>query len=421
MTARALTAREAAAELNISRATLYAYVSRGLIRSEPVDGARHRLYLAEDVRALRHRKWLGRGEEGEPRREAQSLEHGAPIMDSAITLIDDGRLYYRGRDAAALARVASLETVCGLLWQCGPEDPFGLPAPDSAALDPGPLGAGAAIRVLARAAEDDLQAFNLSPPAVAATGARILRLVTAAFVGTAPARKAIHDQLAEAWSADAAAADLIRAALVVSADHELNASTFTVRCVASTRATPFAAVIAGIAALQGPRHGGMTAKVTAWFDEVRAAAGPRQAVAERLRRGDPLPGLGHPLYGADDPRARLLLELLQRQVPEAVGATLDLVAAAQEATGLRPSLDFALVSLERCLGLPTGAAFALFAIGRTAGWIAHAQEQYRRPELIRPRARYIGEPPEDSRPQDSRPQDSRPQDSRPQDSRSDRQ
>ena len=107
-----LTAREAAAELNVSRATLYAYVSRGLVRSEPVEGSRSRLYRADDVRAIRSRKTADSGPETI---NGASLTHGMPVLDSAITLIADGALYYRGRDVRELARSSSLESVAGLL------------------------------------------------------------------------------------------------------------------------------------------------------------------------------------------------------------------------------------------------------------------------------------------------------------------
>ena len=225
-----LTAREAAAELNVARATLYAYVSRGLVRSEASENARSRLYRADDVRALRARKTPGEGRDNVAR---AALSFGAPVLDSAITLIADGRLYYRGRDACELARSARFEQVATLLWQQADKDPFdqpvaalALPAPDLAPLP-------RALSALAMAGEEDISGFNLSAVGVAQSGARIVRLLTAAFANAPASRQAVHLQLAAAWGLGEVSAELLRSALVLAADHELNAS--ALRCAAWPR------------------------------------------------------------------------------------------------------------------------------------------------------------------------------------------
>jgi len=193
--------------------------------------------------------------------------------------------------------------------------------------------------------------------------------------------------MARAWGSDAAGADLIRRALVLCADHELNASAFAVRVVASTGAALPACLLAGLAALSGPLHGGMTERVAALLAEPGMKADPAGALAARLDRGERLPGFGHRLYPAGDPRATALLAALDP------GPWWQSVfAAAEELTGLRPNIDAALVALERTLRLPEGAALAIFATGRTAGWIAHALEQRQDGRLIRPRASYAGPP-----------------------------
>jgi citrate synthase len=194
--------------------------------------------------------------------------------------------------------------------------------------------------------------------------------------------------LAEAWRLYRSGADLLRAALVLLADHELNASAFAVRVVASTGAPLHAAVIGGLAALLGPRHGGETARIEAFLDEA-AGQHPAEAIIRHLRRGDGLPGFGHMLYPEGDPRARALLDRLAA----IYGADpwLDrLVEAALAATGRHPTVDLALVVMTRRLGLPDGSALVLFALGRSVGWIAHALEQRATGRLIRPRARYTG-------------------------------
>jgi citrate synthase len=140
--------------------------------------------------------------------------------------------------------------------------------------------------------------------------------------------------------------------------------------------------------------------VTALFHEAKEAGDVDRYVAARLARGDMqqrtiLPGFGHMLYPNGDPRGAMLLERLSASVAtraerQALAEIDTIVRAARDATGLAPTIDFALSALERVLVLPPGAAFSMFALGRAAGWIAHAMEQYSDGRLIRPRARYVG-------------------------------
>ena len=193
----------------------------------------------------------------------------------------------------------------------------------------------------------------------------------------------MHERLAQAWGVGPHAAGVIRRALVLVADHELNVSTYAARVVASTRAPLGACVVAGLAALSGPLHGGMTEEVRTLLSEPGLNADPAPAIATRLARGETIPGFGQRLYPDGDPRAAILLQCLR--VPPRVQRVID---AMQAMTGLAPNVDFALLMLERSLGLPLGSAFALFAVGRTVGWIAHALEQWQDGTLIRPRAAY---------------------------------
>jgi len=189
--------------------------------------------------------------------------------------------------------------------------------------------------------------------------------------------------------------DVVRAALVLCADHELNVSAFTARCVASSGSHPYAVVIAGLAALEGPKHGGASARAESMLGSLRQARPLRPAVSARLRRGEPIDGFGHPLYREGDPRARLLLDLLgERYGTSAEYRFVRAFAhAAAEVTGEHPNVDFGLAAVARVLNLPAGSPFTLFAIGRTVGWIGHALEQYATGQLIRPRAKYVGVPP----------------------------
>jgi citrate synthase len=188
------------------------------------------------------------------------------------------------------------------------------------------------------------------------------------------------------------AAALLDAALVFCADHELPVSTFAARCVASAGATPYAVVQAGLAALGGTRHGGQTELAGVFLEEVAASGDARKVIAGRLRRGDGLPGFGHPLYPEGDPRGAGLLRISAEALPgnPAVGLSGAVVEEVEGLTGERPTVDLALATAARALGLPAGGAVALFAVGRTVGWIGHAIEQYASNTLIRPRARYVG-------------------------------
>jgi citrate synthase len=396
---RYLTASEAAATLGISVSTLYSYVSRGLLRSEPVEGhPRVRRYLLEEISRLVERKEI----RSDPAKAAaRSLHWGAPVLDSSLTLIDGGRIYYRGRDALELARQASVEEVAALLWRGDPKETDLLFTSSSEKLPrvikdlfkrTHSLGPVERCQLaLPLGASIDLGAYDLRPMAVAKTGARILSLLVSAVCGAA-ASGPIDVSLQRAWSPRRkAAAPALRAALILCADHELNVSTFTARCIASARATPYEVVTGALAALKGRRHGGHTAEVEAVFLEIGRARRPREILANRLRRGDGLPGFGHPLYPNGDPRAALLLSLAKTYGRGAVWESADgLIKAARSLTGEHPTLDFALVTLAHALGLPAESPLALFSLGRTLGWIAHAIEQYADDQLIRPRARYLG-------------------------------
>ena len=172
-------------------------------------------------------------------------------------------------------------------------------------------------------------------------------------------------------------------------------STFTARCVASARATPYAAVVAGLSALRGPLHGGTTEQVEALFDDVPDPGAARGVLEARLRRGERIPGFGHWLYPDGDPRAAFLLERVRALSPRP--AALALADAIEREThaliGRRPNVDFASIAMRRALAAPSGSALALVGVARAAGWIAHVIEQYAEGRLIRPRARYTGDLP----------------------------
>src|SRR5438270_1821564 len=391
-----LTARETAERLGIKRDTLYAYVSRGLLRSQPIPGSRERGYRTEEVERLRAGRGLSRATRSEP---------FVPVIDSAICLIEGGRLYYRGHDAIRLAETTTLEDIAGLLWGQDPISTFRHSQRSEARGIGGRVGAAASLGVierchvrLAELAAADLGALDLTPHGIVRTGRAILYELAACIGDRPTAPDPVHEQLATLWRLDQKGADLIRRCLVLLADHELNASTFVARCVASTGATPYAVVSGALAALSGRRHGGASASAEALLHEIAERDDPLAVMAARLARNEMLPGLGHPLYPAGDPRAAALLNAAMAAIPASRPLIEAAVAAASPLVPQPPNVDFALAAATTALGLPQGTALAIFILGRTVGWIAHAIEQYQSDVLIRPRARYTGPRPGEENP-----------------------
>ena len=389
-------ATEACRLLGISPATLYAYVSRGLLESRPGRDHRSRVYRRQDVERLAQRKRLGRGP---ARGAAQSLDRGLPVLETRISLIRPDAPYYRGRSAVSMVRAgATLEDTARLLWDCGNQDPFADPPGDwparvqALALDkelPALSRAMAVIPLLALQVPHSFQADQATRHAVAAT---LLRQNAALLVSSRPSAS-VHRLLAEAWRpGDEGFSELVRAALVLCADHELNVSAFAARVVASTGAHLHATVCTGLAALSGPRHGGATARAYALVDDARQAPSVERFIATRWKRGEELPGFGHALYPQGDPRAAELLAMLRTcQLPaERIDAIESVVAAAAECSGRLPNVDFMLAAICFSHRLPASPALSMFAAGRLAGWLAHALEQQSLGRLIRPRARYTG-------------------------------
>jgi citrate synthase len=400
-----LTAAEAARELGVSMPTLYAYVSRGLIRSEPTAGARRsRLYRGEDIELLKSRKQARRNPLAAAER---NLAWGLPVLESALTLISDGRLYYRGLDALELAATRTVEEVAALMWQGELRPDYQqLFAQAAAELKGCPalrvklprLAPMEHFRVLLPMAESDgLAAYDFSPPASVRTGARIVALLTLAVAGQRKWRGGIARTLRSVWCPDGSGAEqILNAALILLVDHELAVSSFTARCVASAGSPLYAVVDAGLCALRGLKHGGATERAEDFLNEAAQARNLRDFIAGRLRRGEQLPGFGHHLYPAGDPRARALLQMLARRYPDSAAIALAraiIKQARRVSDQMLPNIDLAGAVLARTLELPPHSAVTIFALGRTIGWIAHAIEQYQIDRLIRPRARYAGPPP----------------------------
>ncbi len=374
-----MTQQEASEMLGVRAQTLYAYVSRGLIevRRDPTL-SRSNLYRADDILALLRKRDLGRA----PKNIAAStMAWGEPIISTCISTVVHGRLFYRGHDAVQLAATLTLEEVAKLLWNAEDQPCFPVFVPDTEHH----LVRARAYSALGEAAAVSPPAHALSMPHMCREAADLVGRLASNFIDLDPRPAPLHMRIARGWNCEDRA-ELLRRVLVLVADQELTTSAFAARVTASTGASLGACAIAGLAAVSGPFHGDATVLVQALLVEVQRS-GAERAVNLWMSSGRPLPGFGHQLYPEGDPRAADLLAAF----PPSDG-TSALIECVQRLTGLQPNIDVALAALAEHCGLPEGAAFSLFAIGRSVGWMAHSIEQISTGHLIRPRARYVGVP-----------------------------
>ena len=395
-----MTAREAIDYLQIKRATLYTYVSRGWVKAISPGGSR-KLYLRSDVERLKVRQ---RARAGHGAVAGDALRWGEPVLETRISNIEAGRLTYRGRDALDLTGHPFEQVATWLAlgrW-----------------VEPAPWGGLEGRRVEVERplrGETPLKTMRLvvarrgvpqpdpDPEREFERGAALVHELAAVMfaperVERARAEATVAAALARASGllATAREPDLLlealNGALVLCAEHGLNASTFAARVIAATGADLDACLLGGFAALSGPLHGGACDRIEAVLDELDAGESADAVVARRLEAG--MAGFRHPLYPSGDPRTAPLLAWARRLGGDAprLQSAMALERAMRRVELDTPTVDFGLVALCAALGLPRGAAAGIFGLGRCAGWIAHVLEQRETRALIRPRARYIDEP-----------------------------
>ncbi|WP_460341555.1 citrate/2-methylcitrate synthase [Actinoallomurus acanthiterrae] len=446
-------AARAAERLGVKPATLYAYVSRGVLRRRRSPDGRRSLFDPAEIEELARR--------GRPRRPPGASEL---VIESRVTALGDDRPYYRGRDALSLAGSHDFEAVAEWLWTGEPSSAGGearrpgpqasgdgsspqasggarQPSPQAGEDGPSPQAGGDAWRpspqaggeawrsspeavAVARAAQSGLPGETLpldrlqvittalaaadpvrlvfDGPAVVALGRRLI----AGMVESLPAARGETDPpdgasiAARLWTRltpqepRPAAVRALNAALVLLADHELAASALAARVAASVRADPYAVVTAGLGAAGGGLHGGASLGAEALLAEISTPERAARVIGERLRRGEGVPGFGHRVYRLRDGRAGCLLDLVRDAAPghERL-AVAEAVLEEARGRGLPGvNVDFALATLGAVTGMGHGAGEAIFAVARTAGWLAHALEEYARGTPLRPRAIYTGRP-----------------------------
>jgi citrate synthase len=367
-----ISATDALELLGTKPQTLYANVSRGRIAARPdPDDPRKSLYRQEDVERLAGRR---QGRRPAQTVAAETIAWGEPVLMTSISTVRDGRLLFRGRDAVELAETATLEEVAGLLWSAGTPS-F---ASRGQARQP---GMAATYRAVAELAATEMPSVGRAKAVLLADAARAVSHLAGALTeqGDGP----VHARLVARWGR-AEASEAVRRALVLLAEHELNASTFAARVAASTGAPLAAAVMAGLAALSGPLHGTASAAMAGLVEQAERQ-GAEAAVGSYLRQGRALPCFGHRLYAEGDVRVAPILAAFA--VPTVFA---ELANAAERLSGEKPNVDFALAAMTAAFDLPEDAPLQIFALARSVGWIAHALEQVETGALIRPRARYVG-------------------------------
>lgn len=427
---RWLTTAQAAARLQVQPATLYAYVSRGMITSHRVPAGRESRFAAGEVERLAARSRAGG--------RAGALEI---VVDTELTLLDPGgHLYYRGWDVTDAARTSTFEEVAEWLWSATVPTRGRAPsfeaAPEAvavgravdAALPSSALPVDRIRAVTAAIATVDPLRSDRQPQAVTATARALLASVVeclpdavsgsvTALRAGGPARRAARAGAQQHSASPSLARRLWRkltsdtprpaqlaaldGAMILLADHELAASTLATRIAASTWADPYLVILTGLGVIGGPLHGAASREVVRLFADASAGRSPtaaqakasaEQAIGEQLRSGELIPGFGHKVYSGPDPRATTLMDLVRAGWPAsrslAVPEALLTVMAARG--GPYPNIDFALATLTEVANMAPGSGEAIFAIARCAGWIAHALEEYPYRLRFRPRAAYIG-------------------------------
>lgn len=395
-----MTSEEAAEYLGISKASLYSYVSRGLVHARPAaPGSRRKVYDRLDLDRLKRRT----DKPGAQSVRDDVLEFGKPILTTAISLVTDNEHSYRGVPSAELASTSTFEQVAEFLWTGvamtvnADRSSVTLPPPSppwTEALDRRILN-GLAPKLptvarlqclLPRLGHEDLSGYATSPDNLMPAGVRVIKYLTLLSTGKDP-KNGVAKTLAEAWDADT---EVLQRLLIVVADHELNIATFTARCVSSAGSNIYQSILSGLAALQGHKHlFGQIAESERFLRAVLESRDAEATLRDQLRLEGSIPGFHNPyqrLYSGEDPRVLTLLGYLESERDfELVASTINLV---ERVTGEYPRIDFALAVCQVLLRLPHDAIFDLVAIARTAGMVAHIIEQYGSHHTIRPRARY---------------------------------
>lgn len=364
----------ACALLGVKTQTLYAYVSRHRIRTKTdPDDARSSFYSLADLERLRAQNLRSRARADVAQ---AAIRWGDPILATSISEVRDGTIWLKDRRIEDCAQHDTLEEIAALL--CGFDR---VVMPETKTPFSGTSPFARAMKALANEADGAPSLANLLPTDIVQEVGRVLSLVTNACLDEVVVGE-VHQRIGTKWGLTRRGTDVVRQALVLLSDHELNPSTFAVRVSASTGTSLAAALLAGVAALSGPRHGGV-ASLARKALHVALDGGLEKFLEQHDDQSPYSFGFGHPLYPAGDPRAEYLLDLIPNGAP-----VLQAIDHLSNRLKRRANVDTALAAITFHFELPEDAATTIFTIGRTAGWFAHAIEQAKSGALIRPRAKF---------------------------------
>lgn len=409
-----LTADEAVGVLSVSRQTLYAYASRGLIRSIRQVGSKQKLYYREDVEKVRSRS---QARAGHGAVAASAMDWGEPIIQTTITEITPAGPRYRGRLATNLVRTGgSFEAVTELLWTgIWQEDPLrwdSSPLPDeiSKFIDAMPplqsndqLLEVFALVTLQLGMLRGTVSERLRAGRTLEAAREIIQMMVGCFGLLSRKRRycpvqagqSISEGLLNALEIKASEEnkEAIEAALILFADHELSPGAFAARLAASSGAALHSCIASAIATSTGVQIGRMYDQI----EEFLADATDKEALLRRAHRylesrNDVPSAFGHRLYPQGDPRSLKLIEIVKQHSRQSkqLEAIYGFLEDARTHMGLFPRHELAVIALVIALGLPKHCGGPLFVLARTAGWVAHVQEQRLIGLLLRPRAKFIG-------------------------------
>jgi len=384
---------EALKRLDVKPQTLYAYVSRQRIaaKSDP-SHPRKSLYALDDVERL-SRRAPGRAA-GQLTAPASApvvslgggtVTRGEAAIDTEISITVNGSHYYRGRDCLELADSENFEAVAALLWQSPTPNPFGPLKPRPDVNFPG----GPRMRVLsmlARRLEEDAMAEFHPDRDLGIEAAGLVNEAVDAITNGGP-RLFFHQRLARAWKVyDNKDIDLLRRALVLSADTSLDEATLAARAAAAAMGPLAIPFNVAFATMTGPKLGGRISRAELYVTQVRRQGNPQLVARTLLNQGLELPGFERDPSPSEHLRARNLIEAAPHMGEDLKA----ILKVGEDITGQPAGLSLALALIGRHLDLPREAPMTLYGVGRSAGWLAHAIEQMHSGAGPRARLRYIG-------------------------------
>jgi citrate synthase len=405
-----LSAPEACKLLGVKPATLYTYVSRGFLKPVQQSDTKANRYWRAEVESLQVRS-SARGGHGAA--AAMAMRWGQPVLNTSITEITPLGPRYRGHLAEDLTRHPGLfENVAELLWSGVLHDdprPWRVP--------PMRADIGRAIQSVGNPDLRIVREFAIAATALGGVSladelrsgsiAHYSHELLLAFAGCcgvigpqkrfieppAETHVAVHVLHALGVPVTEQATHAMNAALILTADHELAPATFAARIAASVGSGLHACVVAALATQVGSRLGGACDLAERLLWDITSDAQLKSRIQDAEQRRELLPGFGLPLYPDGDPRARILIKLALGFSPASrkVEFALRFVDYVRDNIGIHPNIEVGLAILALSLGLPARSSGAVWAVGRTAGWIAHLLEQRRAGHQIRPRAHYMAQ------------------------------